>query len=383
MCAALLLGIVGVGCSHAGKSTAVTTATGSPTTAPVGSVYAGGGNFTVGVATLFLPSGSAVEVWYPANGSVGVGSDTYDLRSFLPSSIARRLGPNVHAYVGTDANRNVLVGASGEQFPLVLFSHGYAGDRDQSTFLTTRLASWGMVVAAPEQPSRDLAHVLTPSATPVPSEVNDLLATIDLMRRENARIGGPFQARIDLSKIAVVGLDAGGRAAVLAATDPRVDAYVALATDNRGTPAAELPMPTPPKKPSLFVAGANDRVVAPAATAAAYRAASAPTYEWVIGAAGHNAFDDLCIVAPTQGGLPGLVNQSGMGSLMTASLRTVVTDGCTSPDLPVIKTWPIIDQVVTAFLRHAIGPDPVAVAVGPSGARTIDGVNVTISARLG
>lgn len=38
------------------------------------------------------------------------------------------------------------------RFPLVAFSHGNSGLRRQSTFLTTHLASWGIVVAAPDHP---------------------------------------------------------------------------------------------------------------------------------------------------------------------------------------------------------------------------------------
>ena len=45
-------------------------------------------------------------------------------------------------------------------FPVVLFSHGFTGIRVQSSFLMSHLASWGMVVVAPEHPSRDLTNVL-------------------------------------------------------------------------------------------------------------------------------------------------------------------------------------------------------------------------------
>ena len=113
-----------------------------------------------------------------------------------------------------------------------------------------------------------------------------------------------------------------------------------------------------------------------------YRAAPAPSYEWVLGGAGHNAFDDLCIVAKQQGGLIALADRSGIGSLFPASLRSVVTDGCAPPDLEITKTWTVIDQVVTAFLRHVVGPDPAAVGIGPPGTRTVNGVNVTVVARL-
>jgi dienelactone hydrolase len=340
-------------------------------------VYAHVGSFTVGVTTLHLADGSAVEVWYPANGGVGVGSDTYDVRSFLPPAVASRLGPKVHAYVSTDANRNAPVGAAGERFPLVLFSHGTAGFRDQATFLTTWLASWGMVVAAPDHPSRDLADTAARPAAGIPSDVDDLVGTIALMERENARAGGPFKGHVDLSKIAVVGFDAGGLAAMRLAADRRIAGYVALGSD---LGAANV---RPPAKPSLFLAGSLDRVAPPATTTVAYRAAPAPSYEWVLGGAGHNAFTDLCIVAKPQGGLVAFAEQSGIGSVFPPALRRVVTDGCAPPDLAVLKTWPIVDQVVTAFLRHVIGPDRVAAALGPSGVHTIDGVTVTVSARGG
>jgi dienelactone hydrolase len=375
---AVVLTFLAAGCSHS-HSAADSTSSSPPSTSLTGtSVYAALGNFTVGVTTLHLPTGNDVEVWYPANGGVGVGDDTYDVRSFLPTSVTDRLDPSVHDYVSTIANRNVEAGAPGEEFPLVVFSHGYAGFRDESTFLMTRLASWGMFVAAPEHPSRDLAHVLAPTAGHVPSDVDDLRATIDLLQRANAT-NSPFNDRIDLSKIAVVGYDAGASAAMTVAADPRVDGYVVLAADT--SPSAGNSGPALPEKPSLFVGAANDRVAPVAETTALYRAASAPSYEWVLSGAGHNAFDDLCVVAKNQGGLITLFEHAGIGSSFPASLRTRVTDGCAPPNLDITKTWTAIDQVVTGFLRTVVGPDRTAVGVGPAGNRTIDGVPVTVSVR--
>jgi dienelactone hydrolase len=372
---ALALGLVAAGCgsSHPAAESTTTSSTSKPAVAG-GSVYSALGNFTVGVTTLRLSTGNDVEVWYPANGSIGVGSDAYDLRSFLPAAVARPLGSGVHAYVSTIANRNVEAGAPGETFPVVIFSHGYGGFRDESTFLTTRLASWGMIVAAPEHPSRDLAHVLSPTTGHAPTDVDDLRATIDLLQHANAP-GAPLAGRVDLSKIAIVGYDAGARAAMTVAADPRVDGYVVLAAKSDAASVA------PPNKPSLFVAGATDRVAPASDTAALYRAAPAPSYEWVLDGAGHNAFTDLCIVAKQEGGVVAFAEKAGIGSLFPASLRTDVTDGCAPPDLDITKAWTVVDQVVTAFLRHVIGPDSTAVDVGPSGARTVDGVNVNVSAR--
>jgi fermentation-respiration switch protein FrsA (DUF1100 family) len=381
-----VVSVVASGCSHvhsAADSTTSTTTTTPAASATGESVYANLGNFTVGVTTLRLSTGNDVEVWYPANGGVGVGADVYDVRSFLPAALSQRLGAGVHAYVSTIANRNVSVGAAGETFPLVVFSHGYGGFRDESTFLMTRLASWGMVVAAPEQPSSDLAHVLAPAASRVQSDVEDLRATIDLMQHANAP-GSPFAGRVDLSKIATVGFDAGGPAAATEAADPRVDGYVVLAANNAASAGSDqLSHAVLPKKPSLFVAGAADRIASVDNTNALYRVAPPPSYEWVLAGAGHNAFDDLCVVAKDQGGLIAWADKGGIGSAFPAALRTDLTDGCAPPDLDVTKTWTVIDQVVTAFLRHLIGPDSTPVGLGPAGVRTIGGVKVSVSARLG
>jgi dienelactone hydrolase len=382
VCAALLV-LVGAGCSG-GSKPSVTSSSGASSTVP-GSVYAQPGNFTVGIGTLKLPTGNAVDVWYPANGSVGVGGASYDVRSFLPPAGARALGPNFPGGVRTVANRNAPAAAKGEQFPLVLFSHGYAGFRDESSFLMTWLASWGFIVAAPEHPSRDLPHVLAGANVGHPTSVGDLLGTIDLMRRENVRAASPLNGHVDLSKVAAVGYDAGGPTVIAAAADARVAGYVVLGSDDRAAGAASAPATVGglPHKPSLFVAAAADAVVPLAGARALSAAAPAPSYEWVIDRAGHNAFDDLCVVASGAGGMGAVIAKSAVGASLAKSLRTVVTDGCTPPAPQATSAWRVVNDVVTAFLRNLVGPDRTLVGLGPSGDRTIGGVNVTVSVRAG
>jgi len=79
------------------------------------------GRFAVGVTTLVLTDASrqrvlTTEVWYPA------------------------------ATSGRDAR--VRAG----RFPLVLVGHGFCGFRTNYEYLTTHLAGWGFVVAAPDFP---------------------------------------------------------------------------------------------------------------------------------------------------------------------------------------------------------------------------------------
>ena len=114
----------------------------------------------------------------------------------------------------------------------MVFSHGYAGFRDQSTFLTARLASWGFVVAAPDHYSRDLTEVLggPTAATAKTTDVQDLKATIALMKAEDDSAASPFSHHVDLGLIGAVGHSAGGAAVeALAATDRQVTTFVGLA----------------------------------------------------------------------------------------------------------------------------------------------------------
>jgi len=110
-----------------------------------------------------------------------------------------------------------------------VFSHGYAGFRDQSTFLTARLASWGFVVAAPDHYSRDLTEVLggPTGATAKTTDVEDLKATITLMGKQGASAASPFHGHVDTSLVGAVGHSAGGAAVeALAATDPQVTTFI-------------------------------------------------------------------------------------------------------------------------------------------------------------
>lgn len=75
-----------------------------------------------------------IEVWYPATDTAGMSPHAY-----LPGFSGK-------------AVENVPPDTSSAPYPLIVFSHGYGGMRDQSVFLTEALASAGYVVAAPDHP---------------------------------------------------------------------------------------------------------------------------------------------------------------------------------------------------------------------------------------
>jgi len=395
---ALAAALVGA-CSSSSSGSAGTTAVGPTTTtstalsaAVAAHAFSGPGPYPVGVTTLTLPKGNHVEVWYPAVKGT-TGTDTYDVRNFVPPSITKLLTANIPATFTINAKRGAQA-ASG-RFPLVLFSHGFSGMRLQSSNLTSHLASWGMIVAAPDHPSRDLFHALQFKLGSQADSVADLEATKTLIDQQDTTAGSLLAQHVDHGRIAAVGHSAGGGTVLAAAQqDSDIDGYVSLAsgifgnaTRSTGAGTTTTTTPSMPDKPSLFVAGANDQVaVFDRVTKPAFGAAPAPTRLWVIAKTGHNAFDDFCTLGNGKG-IIGLAEASGLGPLLSSptfsSFKKLGSDGCSPPDVPVRTVWPIIDHVVTAWLRQLFGVDKApGVGLDPSVAQQYP-VSVRIEARPG
>ena len=351
---------------------ATTTAAATTTTvslADLTSAYADAGPHPVGVTTLALPAGNAVEVWYPAVEGT-TGTETYDVRDFTPEAIKALLTADVPATYSYDAGRDADM-ADGT-YPIVLFSHGFTGMRLQSSFLTSHLASWGMIVLSTDHPSRDLINVLGGTATGTRADsVNELLGLIDLIVAEGDTPTSRFAGHVDAEHIAAVGHSAGGGTVLGAADDVRVDGYVSLASGALGgggaDPAATTTVPTLPAKPSFFLAGSVDAVV-PAATVTkpSFEAAPAPSLLWVIEGVGHNGFDDFCTLGGGTG-IIGVAEASGLGAFLDGQpqFRKLGEDGCIPPAVAVDTTFPIINHAVTAWLRNLFGVDSDPVGLGP------------------
>jgi len=336
--------------------------------------YSEPGPYPVGVVTLALESGPMVEVWYPAvDGTTGTVS--YDVRDFVPPAIRDVLTADIPAVYEFDGARDANV-ADGE-FPVVLFSHGFSGFRLQSSYLTSHLASHGMVVVAPDHPSRDLLNVLGGSASgDRPESVDELLQSLDLILAEATTKGSPFEGHIDADHVAALGHSAGGGTALGAALDDRVDGYVAMAS---GGPADGADYPD---RPSFFLAGAIDGVVPPAErTLPAYEAAPAPSRYLEIASVGHNGFDDLCTLGGGTGVI-GIAEASGLGAVLDAQpqFRSLGEDGCVEPAAPVEEAFPIIRHAVTSWLRWLFEQDPEPVGLD----REVEGafdLGITIEAK--
>lgn len=319
------------------------------------------GPFPIGVTTIETDAGVPVEVWYPAVAGT-TGTDTYDLVDFVPDAVADLLSDEADSTFTIDAGRDAE--AADDKFPLVLFSHGFSGVRTQSTFLTSHLASWGMVVAAPEHNARNLTSNLggvDPADQTDP--LDDLAGAIDAVRTANDE--GVLAGSVDLERIAAVGHSAGGGSVLAFAATGAVDGYVSLAS---GAPVPDDgSAPQLPDVPSFFMAGSTDAVVpADTRTRPAFDAAPAPSLLWILEGVGHNGFDDFCTFGGGTG-IVGVAEASGLGALLDSlpQLRTLGEDGCLPPSVPVEQTFGIINHAVTSWLRSLFGIDATPVGLGP------------------
>jgi dienelactone hydrolase len=113
------------------------------------------GPHPVGVRTVTVSSSGRdipIEVWYPAP-STYAGQDrdpsTQDSYALFPGM------PSSNQEAVRDAE------PADDAFPPIVFSHGFAGHRRQTTHLCTHLASHGYVVAAPDHVGNTTADVVT------------------------------------------------------------------------------------------------------------------------------------------------------------------------------------------------------------------------------
>ena len=346
------------------SDTAVTTdptTTAAPTTIPdaatMAALYTEAGPYPVGVTSLELAAGNKVEVWYPAIEGT-TGTDSYDMRDFIPEAISALLTADVPAVYEYPAGRDA--GAATGTFPVVLFSHGSSGIRFQSTFLTAHLASWGIIVAAPDHWSRDLFHTLSAPVGDRSSSVTELLATLDLITAENVRPGSRIEGIVDAERVVAMGHSAGGGTILGASLDDRIDGYISLASGALGMGGDSSTAPALPDKPSFFIAGALDAIIsAEESTRPSFEAVPGPSRLWIIDGVGHNGFDDFCTFG-NGSGIIGVAIASGLGPLLESlgGLKRLGEDGCLPPAQPVDLGFPIIRHAVVAQLRFWFGDDP-------------------------
>jgi dienelactone hydrolase len=319
------------------------------------------GPWVAGVTTLMLAD-RMVEVWYPMRPGAETGRerDAYFIRDALPDTFDSLLPDDVNPPFVTDAYRDAPASRGGP-FPLVLFAHGFASYRNQSTFLTTHLASWGFVVASIDYLERGLASVLGDEPDPTFEDTDLSRMVVGLLASENEREGGLLEGRVSTDRIAITGHSAGGGTSIRFGSEPDIVTFIPLSAGISSDSTVELP-----DKASLWLTGSIDAVVEPERIENAFAAANPPARVVYIENMGHLGPSDICAIGESGGGIVQIALDAGLP--ISDNLARLGTDGCQDGALPVEDGWPTVRHFVTAQLRWAFGLDEEPVGLSDAAA---------------
>jgi predicted dienelactone hydrolase len=281
-----------------------------------------------------------VQVWYPAAAdSEGATAPWMQDMQVMGPAISQQIGMPPFflghvAYVRTHAILEAPLAPGGEAFPLLLFSHGWGGFRQQNSFQMQELASHGFVVAAVQHPYGAVATVFpdgrvaynNPEALPVGAAqaeflpaawaladqwAGDLGFVLDYLSAQNAAgSGSPFSGRLDLDQVGVFGHSTGGGAAVeFCGREARCRAGLGL--DAYLTPVSQAVLQAGLEQPFLFLyselwpSEQNDRLLEQL-----FANSPVPLQAFTILGTDHYDFSDLPMLSPlsAQLGLKGPLN---------------------------------------------------------------------------
>jgi dienelactone hydrolase len=307
------------------------------------------GPFAAGVTTLELAD-RQVEVWYPSDPATVEGLEPYSyfIRDYLSDLLQGLLEDDVNPPFVSDAYWQVAPSTEGP-FPLVVFAHGASSYRNQSAFLTAHLASWGFVVASVDYLERGLPSFLGPTPDPPIGEVELTRSVVTLLTDENQREGALLEGKVATDRIAITGHSAGGGTSIRFANEPDVITYIPLSAGISSERPTELA-----DKPSLWLTGTTDGIVAPERTIDAYNAAPSPARLVLIEDMGHLGPSDICTIGDSGGGVIAIALEAGLP--IPDNLVRLGTDGCAEDDV-IQEGWPIVRHFVTSQLRWAFGFD--------------------------
>ena len=315
--AVLVFALAIVACDDEEAASPATSPLASPTTSltatPAATVSAEAlsqrGLFAVGVTTLTLVDESrptdangsypgaasrtlVTEVWYPAEGS--------------PAPLEIRDAP---------------LELSEAPYPLIVFSHGYIGNRRQSTTYTAHLASHGYVVVSADYPLTNMSAPGGPLLSDVLNQPADVSFLIDSFLGFSRQAGHQLEGAIDEEAIGLSGHSLGGLTTLLATFGPLRDARVKAALPIAG-PACLVSTAAydTPTVPLLVMGGSADAVVPWPSVRAAYDSAPPPKYLLAMLGGTHLHFADFDVDDSFLGNL-----ESGEGFLQEVTLVADVT----------------------------------------------------------
>jgi dienelactone hydrolase len=383
--------LLSAGCSSDDDATATSTTAGgsstSTTTAPGSDAEEGlvtwseRGPYGVGSLELTL-DGRRVVVWYPAGAGAGTEgtTDEFDIAGLLSPELQAQVPEEARPLYPVAARQDAEPDPSGGPYGVIVFSHGFAGFPEQSVDLTTHLASWGWVVAAPDHVERSLSGLLGTAAQGVTASADEavLAATLDLVVAEAESDQSPLSGLVDPERVVAAGHSAGAGASYrFAGADPRVDAAILYSV---GTGREGTEMPDPPEVPTMVMLGETDDIIPADTTRELYGRLNPPRYLVEIANSGHLVFSDLCLIGGENGGLIGIAETIQLE--IPEDFKRLGTDGCEEGDLAVTEAFAAVNGLSTAFLTSVFTPSDATADALTSGPVTgLDGTaEVTLTA---
>lgn len=306
----------------------------------------------VGVRTV-EHAGLSLEVWYPATDDTSGQPDVLDFADFAPASVHEALGGLEVPPISTIAHRDADVRPAVEPYPVIVFSHGFGGNRVQSPELTAHLASRGFVVVSTDHSGRSLGDLLPCLFSP-PLEGCDLAGFGDDPAPPDvavladwiaeAAVQGFLAGAIAPERLGIFGHSAGGGTTSAVLTDdPR---FIA------GAPMAGAG-PVLRDVPTLILAGDCDGIVGYDGLVDA-TAQSVSAELVTVAGAGHLAFSDLCTLDLAGLAEDHLTGRDDVNATFVDMLLGLGTDGCPGhrPTLPTCGDAWLPLEVSSPILRH-------------------------------
>jgi dienelactone hydrolase len=363
--AAVLVGLAAAAAlaSACGSDTGAQAATTASTPA-----YGETGPDTVGVTTLDLGSAGPkfgerlATVFYPAgltrSQARSVPKFSYTEAQTLPAGYAAVLPARYDTTTTIDAYGGVA-GSKAGPFPIVLFSHGYGGERLYYSNLLAGIASWGYVVVSADYLERGLAaQVLGTTTTPTPALDSSIMMTsLAAVEQASSDPSTVLHGTADPSRVAAVGHSAGGQTAFDALDSPKVDTAIGW--------APEGPAGSPSHKPVMIIRATGDSVIPTAQIDREYEAFPGPRALVQVGGEGHNTYTDICVGIRSGGGL---IGYAVANHLIKPQLAELGINGCQKSDPAPQRFWPIAQYYTVFQLKARLGHGPTTVPEPSPGA---------------
>jgi len=276
------------------------------------------GPFPVGVTTTVFvdstrtdnftkkPRTLVTEIWYPATDEARrTPKNKYS--DFIPGGVTPEIDQlikqsykmsvaEIDKIYWNEAHRNVAVRKG--RYPLVVFSHGNGGSRNQNTFWCDYLASHGYIIVSADHTGNARWTIIdgkpvvfqgSERANSAKDRPLDTSFLLDQMIRWDKGADKRFAGRIDTDHAAITGMSFGSYTAHWASDqDARFKAVIAMS----GAPASHTNLTVP----SLRMLGTEDRTIGVAGNAAIrdnHAKHTGPSFLLELKNGGHFSFTDM------------------------------------------------------------------------------------------